>query len=202
MRSQKRPEASTRSSTPGPHVPQKTVDGTPAELQEQLDADASGFFAVAHRHSTFARPKVHRRRDHGGHPALSARGLSSIPGGGRGIDQGIAAEEGRFGVRANTVGLACSSMMAERLMASGDLDESRLMRLGPISPCGGLVPPPTSPKRSASCTAGEVHHRSASRCRRWFHRLTTSPCDRRRQGSRAPTQRSCLVPWTSRCDPS
>ncbi len=111
----------------GPHVPQKHLSTvTPAELQEQLDADASGFFAVAS-------PALHLRQTEGSIVAVTTAatrryptlrgGLSSIPKAAvEASIRGIAAEEGRFGVRANTVGPGMLvDGMAERLMASGDL---------------------------------------------------------------------------------
>ena len=100
-------------------------------MQEQLDADASGFFAVA----SPALP--HLRQTEGSIVAVTTAatrrypvrdGLSSIPKAAvEAAIRGIAAEEGRFGVRANTVGPGMLvDGMAERLMASGDLDESAL----------------------------------------------------------------------------
>ena len=100
-------------------------------MQEQLDTDASGFFAVA----SPALP--HLRQSEGSIVAITTAatrrypvrdGLSSIPKAAvEAAVRGIAAEEGRFGVRANTVGPGMLvDGMAERLMASGDLDESAL----------------------------------------------------------------------------
>ena len=114
MRSQKRPGVHTLVYAAGPHVPQKHLSKvTPAEMQEQLDADASGFFAVA----SPALP--HLRQTEGSIVAVTTAatrrypvrdGLSSIPKAAvEAAIRGIAAEEGRFGVRANTVGPACSS---------------------------------------------------------------------------------------------
>ena len=103
---------------------------TPAELQEQLDADASGFFAVA----SPALP--HLRQTEGSIVAVTTAATRPIRCATAVVDpeaaveasiRGIAAEEGRFGVRANTVGPGMLvDGMAERLMASGDLDESAL----------------------------------------------------------------------------
>lgn len=116
----------------GPHVPQKhlsTVD--PGEVRWQLDVDAAGFFAVA-------QPSIPHLRDSEGSivavtTAATRRfpvrdGLSSIPKAAvEAAIRGLAAEEGRFGVRANTVGPGMlTDGMAERLMASGDLDERAL----------------------------------------------------------------------------
>jgi NAD(P)-dependent dehydrogenase (short-subunit alcohol dehydrogenase family) len=116
----------------GPHVPQKhlsTVD--PGEVRWQLDVDAAGFFAVA-------QPAIpHLREREGSIVAVTTAatrrfpvrdGLSSIPKAAvEAAVRGFAAEEGRFGVRANTVGPGMlTDGMAERLMASGDLDERAL----------------------------------------------------------------------------
>ena len=116
----------------GPEVPQKhlsTVD--PGEVRWQLDVDAAGFFAVA-------QPSIHHLRASEGSivavtTAATRRfpvrdGLSSIPKAAvEAAVRGIAAEEGRYGVRANTVGPGMlTDGMAQRLMASGDLDEQAL----------------------------------------------------------------------------
>jgi len=55
-------------------------------------------------------------------------GLSTVPKAAvEAAVRGLAAEEGRFGVRANTVGPGMlTDGMARRLMASGDLDERAL----------------------------------------------------------------------------
>jgi NAD(P)-dependent dehydrogenase (short-subunit alcohol dehydrogenase family) len=116
----------------GPHVPQKhlsTVD--PGEVREQLDVDAAGFFAVA-------QPTLpHLREVEGSIVAVTTAatrrfpvrdGLSSIPKAAvEAAIRGFAAEEGRFGVRANTVGPGMlTDGMAQRLMAAGDLDQRAL----------------------------------------------------------------------------
>lgn len=116
----------------GPHVPQKhlsTVD--PGEVRQQLDVDAAGFFAVAESTLPFL------REAEGNIVAVTTAatrrfpvrdGLSSIPKAAvEAAVRGFAAEEGRFGVRANTVGPGMlTDGMAERLMAAGDLDERAL----------------------------------------------------------------------------
>jgi 3-oxoacyl-[acyl-carrier protein] reductase len=116
----------------GPHVPQKhlsTID--PGEVRWQLDVDAAGFFAVAQA------SLPHLREDEGSIVAVTTAatrrfpvrdGLSSIPKAAvEAAVRGLAAEEGRFGIRANTVGPGMlTDGMAERLMASGDLDERAL----------------------------------------------------------------------------
>jgi len=116
----------------GPHVPQRHLSRTsPAEVREQLDTDAAGFFAVV------AAALQHLRKSKGSIVAVTTAathrfpvrdGLSSIPKAAvEAVVRGIAAEEGRFGVRANTVGPGMlSDGMAQRLMASGDLDQHAL----------------------------------------------------------------------------
>lgn len=116
----------------GPHVPQShlsTID--PGVVRAQLDIDAAGFFAIA-------QPALpHLRERQGSIVAVTTAatrrfpvrdGLSSIPKAAiEAAIRGIAAEEGRFGVRANTVGPGMlTDGMAERLMDSGDLDERAL----------------------------------------------------------------------------
>ncbi len=116
----------------GPTVPQRhlsTVD--PAEVRRFLDADAAGFFAVAQacipylRQSKGAIVAITTAATHR-YPVRD--GLSSIPKAAvEAAVRGIAAEEGRFGVRANSVGPGMlTAGMAERLMDSGDLDERAL----------------------------------------------------------------------------
>ena len=116
----------------GPHVPQRylsTID--PVVLRSQLATDAAGFFAVA----VAALP--HLRKSQGTLVAVTTAAtrrypprdsLSSIPKAAvEATVRAIAAEEGRFGVRANTVGPGMIvDGMAERLMASGDLDAPTL----------------------------------------------------------------------------
>jgi len=105
---------------------------SPAEVQAQLQDDAVGFFAVA----TACLP--HLRESKGSIVAVTTAatrrfpvrdGLSAIPKAAvEAAMKGIAAEEGRFGVRANTVGPGMlTDGMAKRLMASGDLDERALV---------------------------------------------------------------------------
>jgi NAD(P)-dependent dehydrogenase (short-subunit alcohol dehydrogenase family) len=116
----------------GPHVPMRhlsTVD--PLALRDQLDQDAAAFFAVAHA----ALPAL---RESGGSivavtTAATARfpvrdGLSSAPKAAvEALVRGLAAEEGRYGVRVNAVGPGMlTDGMAARLMDSGELDEHAL----------------------------------------------------------------------------
>ena len=116
----------------GPNVPQLHLSRIePAVVRAQLDADGAGFFSVAHA----ALP--HLRASSGCIVAVSTAaigrfpvrdGLSTIPKAAvEAVVRGLAAEEGRFGVRANSVGPGMlTDGMAQRLMASGDLDERAL----------------------------------------------------------------------------
>lgn len=116
----------------GPHVPQVHMSRVePTEMRSQLDADAAGFFTAAHA----ALP--HLRESQGSIVAVTTAGLGRFPvrdglstvpkAAVEAAVRGLAAEEGRFGVRANSVGPGMlSDGMAQRLMASGDLDERAL----------------------------------------------------------------------------
>ena len=116
----------------GPHVPQVHMSRTePAAMRDQLEADAAGFFAAAHA----ALP--HLRESRGSIVAVTTAGLGRFPvrdglstvpkAAVEAAVRGLAVEEGRFGVRANSVGPGMlTDGMAQRLMASGDLDERAL----------------------------------------------------------------------------
>jgi len=116
----------------GPHVPQVHLSRVePAAMRTQLDADAVGFFTAA----SAALP--HLREARGSIVAVTTTGtgrfpvrdgLSIVPKAAvEAAVRGLAAEEGRFGVRANSVGPGMlTDGMARRLMASGDLDEPAL----------------------------------------------------------------------------
>ena len=113
----------------GPHVPQLHLSRVEASaMRAQLDADAAGFFAAA----SAALP--HLRESKGSIVAVTSAGtgrfpvrdgLSTVPKAAvEAAVRGLAAEEGRFGVRANSVGPGMlTDGMAQRLVASGDLDE-------------------------------------------------------------------------------
>lgn len=116
----------------GPHVPMRHLSRvTPAEMAQQLAADAAAFHAVV-------QPALPALRRTGGSvvavtTAATARfpvrdALSSVPKAAvEAMVRAIAAEEGRYGVRANCVGPGMlTDGMAERLMASGELDERAL----------------------------------------------------------------------------
>jgi NAD(P)-dependent dehydrogenase (short-subunit alcohol dehydrogenase family) len=116
----------------GPHVPMVHLSRvTPDQFRDQLSADAAGFFTLisaalpALRDSrgslvavTTAATRRHPVRD-----GLSAGPKAAIEA----LVRGFAAEEGRFGVRANCVGPGMTTDgMAVLLMASGDLDDKAL----------------------------------------------------------------------------
>lgn len=116
----------------GPHVPMVHLSRVPpADLQRQLTDDAAGFFNVVHA----ALP--HLRASAGSVVAVTTAattrfpvrdGLSSAPKAAvEALVRGLAAEEGRFGVRVNCVGPGMlTDGMAERLIAAGDLSDSDL----------------------------------------------------------------------------
>lgn len=116
----------------GPHVPMLHLSRvTPRQFREQVDSDAGAFFTLAHA----ALP--HLRRSRGSLVAVTTAatrrfpvrdGLSAGPKAAiEALVRGLAAEEGRYGVRANCVGPGMlTDGMARRLIASGDLDERAL----------------------------------------------------------------------------
>lgn len=116
----------------GPHVPMTHLSQVSAErFAAQLDADVNAFF-------TLLEHTLPRLRQAGGNliaitTAANRRfpvrdGLSSAPKAAiEAVVRGIAAEEGRFGVRANCVGPGMlTDGMAARLIAAGDLDDRAL----------------------------------------------------------------------------
>ena len=116
----------------GPHVPMVHMSSLmTSDVAAQLDNDAAGFFAAA----SAALP--HLRAVRGNIVAVTTAatsrypvrdGLSAIPKGAvEQIAWALAAEEGRYGVRVNCVGPGMlTDGMAERLIASGELDERAL----------------------------------------------------------------------------
>lgn len=116
----------------GPHVPMVHLSRvTPEQFSDQVDADTKGFFNVM----LALLPSLRRTR--GSMTAVTTAatsrfptrdGLSSAPKAAvEALVRGFAAEEGRFGVRVNCVGPGMlTDGMAERLIASGDLDERAL----------------------------------------------------------------------------
>ena len=116
----------------GPHVPMRYLSRTtPDEFRAQLVEDAAGFFNLAHA------VLPHLRASRGSLVAVTTAatrrfavrdGLSAAPKASvETVVRGIAAEEGRYGVRANCVGPGMlSDGMAARLVGSGDLSEHAL----------------------------------------------------------------------------
>ncbi|MCH6231641.1 SDR family oxidoreductase [Microbacterium sp. CFH 31415] len=116
----------------GPHVPMIHLSKvTPAQFADQVHQDLVGAFTVmsaalpalrASAGSIVAVTTAATRR----YPVRD--GLSAAPKGGvEALVMGIAAEEGRYGVRANCVGPGMlDDGMSARLMASGELDERAL----------------------------------------------------------------------------
>ncbi len=116
----------------GPHVPMVHLSKVdPRQMAAQFADDAAGFFNVVH-------PALPALRETGGSiVAITTAGtdrypvrdgLSSAPKAAvEALVRGLAAEEGRFGVRVNAVGPGMlTDGMAARLMADGDLDEEAL----------------------------------------------------------------------------
>ncbi|GAA4250335.1 SDR family oxidoreductase [Dactylosporangium darangshiense] len=116
----------------GPHVPMMHLSRVePDRFAEQVAQDVLACFNVvraalpalrAARGSLVAVTTAATRR----FPVRD--GLSAVPKGAvEALVRGVAAEEGRYGVRANCVGPGMlTDGMATRLMASGDLDERAL----------------------------------------------------------------------------
>jgi NAD(P)-dependent dehydrogenase (short-subunit alcohol dehydrogenase family) len=116
----------------GPHVPQVHLSRvSPAQFRTQVEEEPIAFFNLLHP----ALP--HLRAAQGSIVAVTTAatrrypvrdGLSAGPKGAiEALVRGIAAEEGRFGIRANCVGPGMlTDGMAARLMASGDLDDAAL----------------------------------------------------------------------------
>lgn len=116
----------------GPLVRQRHLSAiSPADMAEVLESDSSAFYAVVHS----ALPAL--RRAGGSVVAVTTAairryavrdGMSIVPKASvEAIVRGIAVEEGRYGVRANSVGPGMlSDGMAARLIESGDLDDNAL----------------------------------------------------------------------------
>jgi 3-oxoacyl-[acyl-carrier protein] reductase len=116
----------------GPHVPMIHLSKvSPADFARQVDQDVNATFNLAHA----VLPAL---REASGSLTLVTTagttrypvrdGLSSVPKAAvEALARALAAEEGRFGVRVNCVGPGMlTEGMAERLIASGDLDEQAL----------------------------------------------------------------------------
>ncbi|AIY19242.1 SDR family oxidoreductase [Pimelobacter simplex] len=116
----------------GPHVPMVHLSRvTPEQFATQVDQDVIAFFNLAHA----LLPSL--RATQGSLTAVTTAatvrypvrdGLSSTPKAAvEALARGLAAEEGRFGVRVNCVGPGMlTDGMSERLMANGDLDDRAL----------------------------------------------------------------------------
>ena len=116
----------------GPHVPMVHLSKiSPHTFAEQMRQDVDAFFNLAHS----VLPSL--RRTSGSLTVVTTAattrypvrdGLSAAPKGAvEALARGLAAEEGRFGVRVNCVGPGMlDDGMSARLMASGDLDERAL----------------------------------------------------------------------------
>ncbi|MEU5696836.1 SDR family oxidoreductase [Actinosynnema sp. NPDC020468] len=116
----------------GPHIPMahlSTVD--PRRYAAQLDEEAAAFFSVVHA----ALPSLRRRR--GSVVAVTTAATTRYPvrdglssgtkAAVEALVRAFAAEEGRYGVRFNSVGPGMlTDGMADRLISSGELDEHAL----------------------------------------------------------------------------
>ena len=132
----------------GPHVTQMHLSRVePSAYRAQIEGEAVAFFNIV-------QPALEHLRKVGGSivavtTAATRRypvrdGLSSgTKGAVEAVVRALAAEEGRFGVRANCVGPGMlTDGMAARLMASGDLDDAALevtMRNIPLRKFGDAV---------------------------------------------------------------
>lgn len=116
----------------GPHVPMVHLSRThPDDMARQLRDDPAGFFNVVHP----ALPSL--REAQGSIVAITTAATSRFPardglsagpkGAVEALVRGLAAEEGRFGVRVNAVGPGMlTDGMAARLIDSGDLSADAL----------------------------------------------------------------------------
>jgi 3-oxoacyl-[acyl-carrier protein] reductase len=116
----------------GPHVAQIHLSKVPpAQYRRQLEEEAVGFFnlvqpALPHLRATrgsIVAVTTAATRRYPVRDGLSAGTKGAIEA----LVRALAAEEGRFGIRANCVGPGMlTDGMAERLMSSGDLDAAAL----------------------------------------------------------------------------
>jgi len=126
----------------GPHVPMRHLSTVGADdFGQQVNTDVGGFFNLV------SAVLPHLRRSQGSLVAVTTAatrrfavrdGLSVAPKAAiEALIRGIAAEEGRFGVRANCVG---PGMLvdgnAQRLIADGDLDDRALQAARNNTPLG------------------------------------------------------------------
>jgi NAD(P)-dependent dehydrogenase (short-subunit alcohol dehydrogenase family) len=126
----------------GPRVPQRHLSRIrPAEFQAHLTVEAAGFFNVvaaalphlrARRGALIAVTTAATRR-HAPRDGLSAAPKAAIEA----LVRGLAVEEGRYGVRANSVGPGMlADGMATAVVAAGDLDERALAEARRNTPLG------------------------------------------------------------------
>lgn len=116
----------------GPHVPMTHLSTvTPAQYRSQLESDAVAFFNLVHPALPFLRAL------RGSIVAVTTAATRRFPvrdglsagtkGAVEAVARGLAAEEGRYGVRVNCVGPGMlTDGMAARLMADGSLDAAAL----------------------------------------------------------------------------
>ena len=144
----------------GPHIPMVHLSKvSPATYSEHLGAEATAFFALVHAFL----PAL--RRTAGSVVAVTTAATDRYPvrdglsagtkGAVEALVRGFAAEEGRFGVRFNAVGPGMlTDGMAERLIGSRRPRRARPGRRNEPHPVAAAsVPPPTSPRPSASSRA-------------------------------------------------
>ncbi|MEZ5077610.1 MAG: SDR family oxidoreductase [Solirubrobacterales bacterium] len=116
----------------GPHIPQLHLSRVePGAFRAQLEQEAVGFFnavqpllgALRESQGAIVAVTTAATRRYPVRDGLSAGAKGAVEA----LVRGLAAEEGGFGVRANCVGPGMlTDGMAERLIASGDLDEDAL----------------------------------------------------------------------------
>lgn len=126
----------------GPHVPRLPLGAVePEAFRRHLEGEAAAFFNLV-------QPLLPELRERGG--AIVAvttaairrqpvhRGLSAAPKAAiEALARGLAAEEGRYGVRVNCVGPGMlTDGMTQRLISSGDLDEDALEAARAAIPLG------------------------------------------------------------------
>jgi 3-oxoacyl-[acyl-carrier protein] reductase len=126
----------------GPHVPMTYLSRVaPTDFRDQLLGDAAAFF------NAVSPALPHLRASRGSIVAVTTAatarfplrdGLSAAPKAAvEALVRGLAAEEGRFGVRVNCVGPGMlTDGMAARLIASGELDERALVAARDNIPLG------------------------------------------------------------------
>jgi 3-oxoacyl-[acyl-carrier protein] reductase len=116
----------------GPHVPQRHLSAVDVEtMRNQVMQEAPALFnllspalpALREAHGTIVAVTTAATRRYAIRDGLSAVPKAAVEM----LIRGLAAEEGRFGVRANGVGPGMlTDGMAERLIDSGDLDQAAL----------------------------------------------------------------------------